>query len=233
MLTIAWGVTPITASPASVPWLARDLGSYAREGLNPDLQLIQGTPNLIAGMRAGQIDVAVLTATKSLEMKMIGGSGAAGQNNTFMVVSRDSVGSLEDLRGKAFAVARVGSYDDTLTKQFLCARGIDPAEVHFLALGEPNVRIQALLVRQIDATLTSISTWMTVRQQPGLKILSTFDEVNAAVPTWPSGNVVTARVAIDKAEQLRRFSRAIVRPVVSSPRTNRPGLRPWPSGAPT
>ena len=108
-LTIGWGVTPITASPASVLWLARDLGSYAREGLNPDLQLIQGTPNLIAGMRAGQIDVAVLTAyeavlltaTRSLEMKMIGGSGAAGQNNTFMVVSRDSVGSLEDLHGKA------------------------------------------------------------------------------------------------------------------------------------
>ena len=218
-LAIAWGVSPITASPASVLWLAKDLGFYAREGLNPDLQLIQGTPNLIAGMRAGQIDVAVLTAyeavlltaTRSLEMKMIGGSGAAGQNNTFMVVSRDSVGSLEDLHGKAFAVARVGSYDDTLTRQFLRARGIDPAEVRFLALGEPNVRIQALLARQIDATLTSISTWMTVRQQPGLKILSTFDEVNAAVPTWPSGNVVTAQVAHDKAEQLRRFSRAIVK----------------------
>ena len=107
-------------------------------------------------------------------------------------------------------MARVGSYDDTLTKQFLRARGIDPAEVHFLALGEPNLRIQALLARQSEATLTSISTWVTVRQQPGLKILSTFDEVNAAVPTWSSGNVVAAQVAIDEAEQLRRFSRAIV-----------------------
>src|SRR5712691_11649766 len=56
-LSIGWGVTPITASPASVLWLADDLGFYAREGLNAELLLIQGTPNLIAGMRSGQIDI--------------------------------------------------------------------------------------------------------------------------------------------------------------------------------
>jgi ABC-type nitrate/sulfonate/bicarbonate transport system substrate-binding protein len=44
----------------------QDLGFYAREGPNPDLQLIQGTPHLIAGMRAGQIDVAGLTAYEAV-----------------------------------------------------------------------------------------------------------------------------------------------------------------------
>src|SRR5438093_3259914 len=105
-LSIGWGVTPITASPASVLWLADDLGFYAREGLKPDLLLIQGTPNLVAGVRSGEVDVAVLTAyeavlltaTKSIDLRMIGGSGASGQANTFMVVSRDSIGSLEALR---------------------------------------------------------------------------------------------------------------------------------------
>src|SRR3981189_1018483 len=84
-LSIGWGVTPITASPASVLWLADDLGFYAREGLKPDLLLIQGTPNLVAGLRTGQVDVAVLTAyeavlltaTKSIDLRMIGGSGAS------------------------------------------------------------------------------------------------------------------------------------------------------------
>src|SRR6185312_4818342 len=113
--------------PASVVWLAADLGYYAREGLNPELLLIQGTPNLIAGMRSGQVDVGMLTAyeavlltaTASMELRMIGGSGATGQSNTFMVVSRSTVDSLDALRGKTFAVARIGSYDDTLAKQFL------------------------------------------------------------------------------------------------------------------
>jgi NitT/TauT family transport system substrate-binding protein len=202
-----------------VLWLADDLGFYAREGLKPDLLLIQGTPNLVSGMRAGQIDVAVLTAyeavlltaTKAVELRMIGGSGASGQANTFMVVSRDSVGSLEELRGKSLAVARIGSYDDTLAKQFLRARGLDPSEIQFLALGDPNVRLQALIARQIDATMTSISTWINIRQEPGLKILASFDEVNKAVPSWPAGQVVTAQVARDKAEQLRRFTRAVVK----------------------
>jgi NitT/TauT family transport system substrate-binding protein len=218
-LSIGWGVTPITASPAAVLWLADDLGFYAREGLKPDLMLIQGTPNLIAGMRSGQVDVAVLTAyeavlltaTKSIDLRMIGGSGASGQANTFMVVSRDSVGSLDELRGKSLAVARIGSYDDTLAKQFLRARGLDPSEIQFLALGDPNVRLQALIARQIDATLTSISTWVNIRQQPGIKILASFDEVNKAVPSWPSGQVVTAQIARDRAEQLRRYTRAVVK----------------------
>jgi NitT/TauT family transport system substrate-binding protein len=153
----------------------------------------------------------LLNATKSLELRMIGGSGAAGQANTFMVISRDNIGSLEELRGKSFAVARIGSYDDTLAKQFFRVRGLDPSELQLLALGDPNVRIQALIAKQIDATLTSVSTWVSIRNQPGIKILASFDEVNKAVPTWPSGNAVTAQVARDKAEQLRRFTRAVVK----------------------
>jgi NitT/TauT family transport system substrate-binding protein len=218
-LSVGWGVTPISAAPTSVLWLAKDLGLYAAEGLDVDLEQIQGTPNVITGMRTGQIDVGELTAyeavsltaTDSLSLKMIGAAGAAGQENTFMVVSRDTLGSLEDLRGKTFAVSRTGSFDDSLAKQFLRARGIDPAGVQFLALGDPNLRVQAMLAKQVDATMTSVGTWVSIRQQPGLKILSTFDEVNAAVPTWPSGNVVTAEVAQQKAEQLRRFTRAIIK----------------------
>lgn len=218
-LTVGWGVTPISASPVSVLWLADDIGLYAAEGLAPNLQVLQGTPNLIVGMRSGQIDVGLLTAyeavlldaTNSFDLKMIGGAGAAGQTNTFMVVSRAAIGSLEDLRGKSFAVARVGSYDDTLAKQFLRARGVEPNEVRFVALGDPTIRVQALAAGQIDATLTSVSTWVTIRRQADLKILASFDEVNAAVPTWPSGLTVSAQVARDKSEQLRRFMRVYVK----------------------
>ncbi len=218
-LSIGWGVTPISAAPTSVLWLANDLGFYANEGLAAELVSIQGTPNLIAGMRAGQIDVGVLTAYEailltagnSFDLRMIGGTGAAGQANTFMVVSRTSVSSLEDLRGKSLAIARIGSYDDSLARQFLRARNVDPATVQFLSLGDPNVRLQALIAGQVDATLTSVSSWVTIRQQPGLKILASFEEVNQAVPTWPSGNAVSVQVLQTKAEQLRRFTRAIVK----------------------
>src|SRR5262249_27803420 len=86
-----------------------------------------------------------------------------------------------------------------------------PAGIQFLALGDPNVRVQALIAGRVDATLTSIGTWVSIRQQTGIKILSSFDEVNQAVPSWPAGRVVTASVEQDKAEQLRRFNRAVVK----------------------
>jgi NitT/TauT family transport system substrate-binding protein len=126
-------------------------------------------------MRAGQVDVGVLTAyeavlltaTRSLELHLIAGSGAAGQANTFMVIARDSIGSLDQLRGKSFAVARPGSYDDSLTKQFFSARGVETSEIQFLALGDPNVRVQALIAGRVDATLTSVSTWVSIRNEKG------------------------------------------------------------------
>jgi NitT/TauT family transport system substrate-binding protein len=217
-VTLGWGVSPISAAPSATLWLADDLGFYAREGLSVDLVLVQGTPNLVAGMRAGQIDVGLLTAyeavlltaTRSLDLRMIGGSGAAGQANTFMVVGRNGIASLNDLRGNSVAVARLGSYDDALARQFFRARDLDPADLQFVALGDPNVRLQALIARQVDATLTSVSTWISIRQQPGLKILASFEEVNNAVPTWPAGNVVTAQVQHDKPEHLARFTRAVI-----------------------
>jgi NitT/TauT family transport system substrate-binding protein len=218
-ISIGWGVTPMSASPASVVWLANDLGFYAEEGLKPDLQLLQGTPNVITGMRAGQLDIGLLTAyeavllnaTDSYDLKMIGGAGAAGQTNTFMVISRDSVQSLQDLHGKTFAVARTGSFDDTLAKQYLRARGVEPDSVQFVGLGDPNIRVQALAAGQIDATLTSVSTWVSIRKQPGIKILAPFEDVNAAVPSWPSGLTISGQVARDKPEQLRRFMRVFVK----------------------
>src|SRR5260370_320083 len=90
-LTIGWGVTPISAAPSSVLWLADDLGFYKQEGLAPELLLIQGTPNLVSGMRAGQVDIGVLTpyeavplaATHSPGLRLIAGSGAPGPGHQF------------------------------------------------------------------------------------------------------------------------------------------------------
>jgi len=86
------------------------------------------------------------------------------------------------------------------------ARGVDKSEVNFVAVGVPNVRVQALLANQMTATTTTIGTWVTIRTQPGVKILVTPDDFWSTAPLMSNTSAATANVARDKAEELRRYS---------------------------
>src|SRR5260370_12147022 len=103
-LRIGTATTPPTALPESTLWLARDLGFYQKEGL--DVEIIEATakPSVIAAMRSGEVDVGSinsedvirLSASKDLEMRMINSSNG---RNFFMIVGKDSIGSLKQVNG--------------------------------------------------------------------------------------------------------------------------------------
>jgi NitT/TauT family transport system substrate-binding protein len=215
-LRVGVAVTPAPALPESVLWLARDLGFYAREGLDVQISEVEATPSVITAMRTGDVDIGDinsedvirLTATRELEMRTI---NSASGRNFFMLVGQAPIDSVSELRGKSFAIARVGSQDHALSARVLASRGVPATAVNFVAVGAPNLRAQALLARQIDATTLSLGTWVTVQNQPGLKVLLGVDDYYAALPLVNKGNAVTTRVLADKPEALRRFSLALIK----------------------
>ena len=77
---------------------------------------VNGTPAIITAMRAGDVDVGIinssdvikLDAQKTLDLRVI---GSPNGRNFWMIVSRDSINSLAELRGKPYAISRVGSED--------------------------------------------------------------------------------------------------------------------------
>src|SRR5262249_35679332 len=170
-LKVADGVTPIAALPQSILSLAAKQGYFSRNGLDVDIQDVNGTPAIITAMRAGDIDVGIinsadvikLAADKSLEMRVI---GSPNGRNFWMIVSREDVSSLDNLRGRAYAISRVGSEDHSLVLTVLHARGVDPSEINFQVLGVPTIRVQALVAGQIAATTTTVATWVTIQDQP-------------------------------------------------------------------
>jgi hypothetical protein len=54
--------------------------------------------------------------------------GSPNGRNFWMIVSRDSVGSLNELRGQAYAISRVGSEDHALALTVMRAKGVDSSE---------------------------------------------------------------------------------------------------------
>jgi len=215
-LRLGLGSAPAPPLPNSVLWLAKDLGFYAREGLEVELSEFQGTPLAIAAMIAGDIDVANIstsevirmTATKGQPMRAIHSPDA---RLYFLIAARDEFKSVGALHGKTFAVSRIGSVDHSLSTIALKALGLNPANVTMVAMGVPSTRAQALVAGRVDATSLSVGTWITIQKEPGVRILvdhNTYFE-NAAVVE--KVNAVTTKVMDEKPEQLRRFTAAILK----------------------
>jgi NitT/TauT family transport system substrate-binding protein len=153
-------------------------------------------------------DIIELAAEKAFEMRVI---LAPNDRNFFLILSRDNIASVQDLRGKGFAINRPGSEDHALTLNVLRSMGVDPAEVNFVTVGLPAVRIQALLANQVQATTTSVATWVTIKNEPGLKILVSQDDYAKATQLMSNVAAVSTKVRTEKAEALRRYVAAIMK----------------------
>jgi NitT/TauT family transport system substrate-binding protein len=215
-LKVGVAVTPAPALPESTLWLARDLGFYQKEGLDVQITEVDATPSVITAMRTGDVDVGDinsedvirLNASKDLEMKTI---NSASGRNFFMIVGKSSIGSPAELAGKSFAVARVGSQDYALSSKVLGVKGLAPDAVNYVAIGAPNVRAQALVGGQVDATTVSLGTWVTIQNQPNIKVLVGVDDYFNSLPLVNKGNAVTTKVLAEKPEALRRFTAALIK----------------------
>ena len=208
--------SPPPPQPNAVLWLARDRGFYQAEGLDVDLQEVQATPSVVTAMRTGDIDVGSiatqdvlsLTAGNALQLRAIGSQ--EGQTH-FVVVAREGINSVDELKGKSFGIARPGSVDDSLSRLVLSAQGLDPSSMTFVAVGAPNLRIQAMLAGQLDATTTSIGNWVTLQSQKGIHLLVDEKTYFAAAPIVQKVTVVKADALQQKPEALRRFTAALIK----------------------
>jgi NitT/TauT family transport system substrate-binding protein len=215
-LKVGVAVTPPPDLPESSLWLARDLGFYQKEGLDVQLVEVDATPSVITAMRTGDVDVGDinyedvirLNASGDLPMRTI---NSASGRNFFMIVGKNAISSVSELQGKSFAIARVGSQDHALSSKVLAGKGVPADAVNYVAVGAPNARAQALVAGQIDATTVSLGTWVTIQNQPNIKVLVSVDDYFNSLPLVNKGDAVTTRVLNDKSEALRRFTLALIK----------------------
>src|SRR5437879_2449950 len=215
-LKVGTATTPAPALPESTLWLAHDLGFYQKEGLDVEIVETNATPSVITAMRTGDVDVGSinyqdviqLTATKDLEMRAINSSNG---RNFFMIVGKSSIASDKELSGKSFAVSRVGGQDHALSTKVIAANGLNADSVSYVSVGAPNIRAQALVANQIDATTLSLATWVTVQNEKAIKVLVNADDYFNAVPLVNKGSAVTAKLLAERPEALRRFTAAIIK----------------------
>ena len=202
--------------PNSVMDLAVELGYFAREGVEVELVRVQHTPSAVAALQAGEGEMANISADAALLVIANGHmdlKAVVSPNKTlpFLIAGTEEIGALSDLEGRSFGIGRIGSLDHTLTVQVMAAVGIDADRVEFVAIGQPNLRAQALAARQIDATTISIGTWLTMPDRSGLAMLVQPDDFFAAAPVVNKLNVVPDTVLAARRDDVAAVVRALVK----------------------
>ena len=197
-------------------FVALEKGFYKREGLDVELTEFQGTPLVMAGMIAGDIDVGNVSTSDVIRMNATRGQAMRAIHSPdtrlyFLIAARDTIKSASALQDKTFAVARIGSIDHTLSMIALKGLGVNTASLTAVAIGTPSTRAQALVAGRVDATTLSLATWVTIQKEPGVRILVDHNTYYDTATVVEKVNAVTTKVMEDKPEHLRRFTAAIMK----------------------
>lgn len=202
--------TVIAPTQATI-WTAKDLGLFAKHGLDVDLVLLVGAPLAVTALVSGETPI-VHAGASAVVASNLQGSGAvlvAGGANRFPYVLfvTDEIKRVEDLRGKKFGVSRIGSADNAAAVTVLDKLGVKENEVTYVQAGSIPARLAAMQTNALQATLLQAPETLKAKEL-GLRALLDFTKLDVE---WQQNGVAVTRDYIKKKpDTVRRFLRAYV-----------------------
>ncbi|MEO3388100.1 ABC transporter substrate-binding protein [Mesorhizobium sp. CAU 1741] len=194
-------------------YLAEEEGYFSDEGLNVEVVVFRGGSDLTRALVAEAVNIAIAAPTSVLsaitagqDLKVFFG----GFNHTpFYWYAVPPIASVEDAKGKRFAITRFGSSTDALTRYMLTNAGLDPdADVQIVQGGNSPERLTAMETGQIDATITSYP-FNFLAEERGYNLIASQRD---AMPDFPIQSVYAAQSYIDgHPETIKAMLRGLIR----------------------
>jgi NitT/TauT family transport system substrate-binding protein len=200
-------VTSISLS-ATPLYLARDLGYWAEEGIDPELVLVPGAATPAQALVAGEVQfvggAGATTVPSALE-----GAGlviVAVMTNTFPnVIMSSTVQRMEDLKGERLGVTRRGAASDFAAQFALRRFGLQPdADVAILGMGDGPSTLAGMEAGAVDAGVFDDFQVATARRRGYHELV---DVSKLGVEYAQTGQVTTTRIATERPDYVRRFLR--------------------------
>lgn len=210
---LATSETNFNPTTASIYRLADELGYYEKHGVKVEFVTLDGSPQAVAALNSGAVDIADITLDSSLRLRaengvLVKGFVASGQGASFLIAGKEDIKTVADLKGRAFGVADNGSLDYNLTQAML--RGTNSEEPNFVAIGAPDVRVQALAAGRIDATTVSFGTYLSIADTPGIHIVVQPDELSKYTPSPTKLVSALEPTLAAKRDAIERFTAALI-----------------------
>ena len=139
-----------------ISWYAFEKGIFKENGLEVDLQSINGGAQTSAAMLANQIQIGQFGGAEALSANAGGADLVLVANLApvypYKLYAAKGITSIAGLKGKKVGVSNAGGSSDIATRAALKAAGLDPdKDVTIVAVGSHANRTAALLAGSIDA----------------------------------------------------------------------------------
>jgi NitT/TauT family transport system substrate-binding protein len=193
-------------------WIAQDRGVFKKHGLDTQVITIQGGPLTVQALLGGSVQFIAGGASSPMEARLRGAEIATIavfiDSLPYTLVATPAIKTAAELRGKRFAVSRLGAVSDLSLRIALRNMGIDPEkEAVILGIGDQTSRFSALRTGSVDATVISPPLTVTARKL-GLNLVSSFQDAGIV---WAYNSVETTQAFAQKNRPaVLNFLRAFV-----------------------
>ena len=202
-------ISTSSRSNTTVPYyVAVSKGFFRDEGM--DVEIIQANPRLgVMALMNG--DVAFTGTFVSTVRGILSGFPlkvvvVAFKKGFYYLIAHPSIKDIQDLRGKRLGVSSIRGSDHMVAEELLRSKGINPAQLQPVALGDTFVRLQSITTGAVEVTALSPPHDL-MAQQAGGKVLAGPPEVGMPA----SGMITSERFIKENPQFVRRGVRAILR----------------------
>jgi len=202
-------ISSISTSQVNV-WVPFDVGFFKKQGLDIELVYISGAPVGAAALMSGEVAISQGGVTGAITSNLKG-SGTyiilgGADRFPYQLTVPPSIRQIADLKGKRFAVSRIGSADHTAAMFVLPKLGIQPdKDLNFVQVGTVPARFAALVNGSVQGALLIPPETVKAREL-GYRVLSNFADIDIH---YQQNGVYTTRAFINKRPDiLRRFATA-------------------------
>ena len=216
-----------TVNVAFLPiYLTQDKGFFKDEGLDVLVVMFNaGATNLqamIGGdvqIMAGGVPETVLARAAGADIKNF---WAISNVMPFQIYGSAKLKSLEQSKGKKFAISRFGSLSEFLTRSALKHSGVDPKDVTMLQIGATPARFTTLASGIVDATIL----WFPVTERAKAAGMKKLFDLKDLYPNWTNvGFIARENWLAKEKEQTTKFLRAYQRGVRYTRENRNDGIR--------
>ena len=161
-------------------------GFLKKEGI--DAKFVGFTSGLTTtqALASGSVDAACDGFTGTISAIAKGSAAkvvyAVNSDNTYVVISRDTITKPADLKGKKWAITQMGAISQTYAAQWLSKSGLPDGTVDWIPIGGTSARARALVAGQVDVTLLTVGEWLRIKDQKGVRFMTALSDTLPPLP---------------------------------------------------
>lgn len=191
---------------------AIESGLLKKEGIDGKITGFTAGLTATQAVAGGSLDAACDGFTSSVSAIAHGSPAktvySVNADNTYVILTRDTITKPEDLKGKKWAITQMGAISQTYAALWLNKKGLPDGSVDWIPVGGTAARARAVIANQVDAALLTAGEWIRIQQQKGVHVLATLSD---SVPPLPLEIcVVTTKMINEHPDLVQGFVNAML-----------------------